>query len=273
MVRSPASLDPPSPLDARIPFHFQETVMAIGNTTSVDTKSLLPGTNSSTASGSASDKLPATASDSTSGDKIAEARQSNLLTVGGAKAQLNLSIVQSSLEVSLQTQNDPLSLVYKTAIENINDILRPQLGDNAIQTAATQDNSPEATAGRIVSFITNMFDLYKKNNPDKDDASNIDDYMNLIFKGVDQGFKEARGILESLNVLQGDIASNIDKTYDLVQKALGDFINKVKGGKPEGEDNAGSDGNADGQGGTVVASETTVSISVSVSQTRISTSA
>nr|WP_034331276.1 DUF5610 domain-containing protein [Herbaspirillum sp. B39] len=250
--------------------------MAIGNTSGVDNKSLLPVTSPSTSSTSAAasdnDKLPATSGDSSSGDKIAQAKQANLLTVSGAKAQFNLSIVQSSLEVSLQTQNDPLSLVYKTAIENINDILRPQLGDNAIQTASSQDNSPEATAGRIVSFITNMFELYKKNNPDKEDASNIDDYMNLIFKGVDQGFKEARGILESLNVLQGDIASNIDKTYDLVQKALGDFINKVKGGKQEGEDGSGSEGNAYGQGGTITASETTVSISVSVSQTRISTS-
>ncbi|NUT63189.1 DUF5610 domain-containing protein [Herbaspirillum sp. C9C3] len=251
--------------------------MAIGNTTGLDTKSLLPTTSaspsSSSAGGSGNDQLSATSDDSASSDKIAQAKQANLLTVSGAKAQFNLSIVQSSLEVSLQTQSDPLSLVYKTAIENINDILRPQLGDNAIQTAATQDNSPEATAGRIVSFITNMFDLFKQNNPDKEDASNIDDYMNLIFKGVDQGFKEARGILDSLNVLQGDIAGNIDKTYDLVQKALGDFINKVKGGKQEGEDGTGSDGNADGQSGTLVASETTVSISVSVSQTRISTSA
>nr|WP_252717174.1 DUF5610 domain-containing protein [Herbaspirillum sp. B65] len=146
-------------------------------------------------------------------------------------------------------------------------------GRHALQAASSQDNSPEATAGRIVSFITNMFELYKKNNPDKEDASNVDDYMNLIFKGVDQGFKEARGILESLQVLQGDIASNIDKTYDLVQKSLNDFINKVKGGKPEGGDGEGSTDNGDGQGGTLVASETTVSISVSVSQTRISTSA
>lgn len=248
--------------------------MAIGNTSGVDNKSLLPVTPSSTSSTSAAasdnDKLPATAGDSSGGDKISQAKQANLLTVSGAKAQFNLSIVQSSLEVSLQTQNDPLSLVYKTAIENINDVLRPQLGDNAIQNTASQDNTPEATAGRIVSFITNMFDLFKKSNPDKDDSSNIDDYMKLIFKGVDQGFKEARGILESLSVLQGDIAGNIDKTYDLVQKSLNDFINKVKGAKPDTEEGQGQN---DGQGGTVVASETTVSVSISVSQTRISTRA
>ncbi|UIN20945.1 DUF5610 domain-containing protein [Herbaspirillum frisingense] len=246
--------------------------MAIGNTTGLDSKTLLPSTTSSNATNGDSTALSANAS-GTSNDKIAEARKANLLTEAGAKAQFNLSIVQSSLEVSLQSGNDPLSLVYKTAIENINDILRPQLGDQAVQNAASQDNSPEGTAGRIVSFITNMFELYKQNNPDKDDATNIDDYMNLIFKGVDQGFKEARGILESLSVLQGDIASNIDKTYDLVQKSLNDFINKVKGGKQDGGDGEGSADNGDGQGGTVVASETTVSISVSVSQTRISTTA
>ena len=239
--------------------------MAISTTTgSVDTKSLLPTTSSSDAANQAS-----TAS---SGDKIADAKKANLLTESGAKAQLNVSILQASLEVSLNSQNDPLSLVYKSAIENINDVLRPQLGDNAIQNAMSQDNSPEGTAGRIVSFITNMFALFKQNNPDKDDATNVDNYMNLIFKGVDQGFKEARGILQSLNVLNGDIAGNIDKTYDLVQKSLADFIAKTKGEKQDGDGN-GDTGNDNSGGGTVVASETTVSISVSVSQTRISTTA
>jgi hypothetical protein len=38
---------------------------------------------------------------------------------------------------------------------------------------------------------------------------------------------EAREILGGLNVLDGDIASNIDKTYDLVQKKLNDFANLV----------------------------------------------
>ncbi len=36
-------------------------------------------------------------------------------------------------------------------------------------------------------------------------------------------FKEASDILSGLNVLNGDIASNIDKTYDLVQKGYADF--------------------------------------------------
>ncbi|WP_343584040.1 DUF5610 domain-containing protein [Herbaspirillum sp.] len=242
--------------------------MAISTATgNVDAKSMLPTTATSTDQAS-----PQAAS--SSGDKIAEAQKANLLTESGARAQLNVSILQASLEVSLNSQNDPLSLVYKSAIENINDVLRPELGDNAIQNAMSQDNSPEGTAGRIVSFITNMFELFRKNHPNDDDSTNVDNYMNLIFKGVDQGFKEARGILDSLNVLNGDIAGNIDKTYDLVQKSLADFIAKIKGGKQDGDNGDTDNGNGnDAGGGTVVASETTVSISISVSQTRISTTA
>ncbi|WP_432239962.1 DUF5610 domain-containing protein [Herbaspirillum robiniae] len=243
--------------------------MAISTTSGVDTKSLLPST--TTTSTTDSSNLPATTG--ANNDKIAEAQKANLLTESGSKAQLNVSILQASLSVSLNSQNDPLSLVYKSAIENINDVLRPELGDNAIQNAMSQDNSPEGTAGRIVSFVTNLFQLYKQNNPDKDDATNADDYMAKIMKGVDQGFKEARGILDSLGVLSGDIAGNIDKTYDLVQKGLADFLAKLKGQDQEGD---GSDSGADtgnGNGGTLTASETTVSVSISVSQTRISTSA
>lgn len=236
--------------------------MAINSTTGIDTKSLLPATTSTNAVADTSNVSDAT---STASDKLAQAQKAALSSPTGTKAQLNISILQASLEVSLNSTNDPLSLVYKSAIENINDVLRPQLGDQAIQNAMSQDNSPEGTAGRIVSFISNMFEMFKQNNPDKDDSTNVDDYMNLIFKGVDAGFKEARGILDSLGALNGDIADNIDKTYDLVQKSLSDFVNKIKGG--------GQDDGSSSSGGTVVASETSVSISISVSQTRISTTA
>lgn len=242
--------------------------MAISTTSGVDTKSLLPST--TTTSTTDSSNLPATTG--ANNDKIAEAQKANLLTESGSKAQLNVSILQASLSVSLNSQNDPLSLVYKSAIANISETLgisdSSGTGTTPATTPATQDNSPEATAGRIVSFITNMFQLFKQNNADKSDSNNIDDYMNQIFKGVDQGFSEARGILESLGALNGDIAGNIDKTYSLVQKSLKDFIDQVKNGKQQG-----GDGSDDGSGGTVVASQTTVSISVSVSQTTISTTA
>lgn len=191
------------------------------------------------------------------------------LTPAIAKQQLNAAILQSSLEVSLSSQNDPLSLVYKSAIENLNEILKPELGDNAIQNAASQDNSPEATADRILSFIKSAFGLFSQNSPTSNSSAdgtdgtdntkrdaNIDKFMSLIQKGVDQGFDEARGILSSLKVLNGDIASNIDKTYEILKKGIADFVASLKNPTTD-------DGSVPADG----SSNTTTSVSVSVSVT------
>lgn len=218
--------------------------------------------------------LPTTnaADDATKTDSASDAQEVKL-TPAIAKQQLNAAILQSSLEVSLSSQNDPLSLVYKSAIENLNDILKPELGDNAIQNAASQDNSPEATAGRILSFIKSAFGLFSQNNKtssstdgtdgadgaDADNTkrdANIDKFMSLIQKGVDQGFDEARGILSSLKVLNGDIASNIDKTYEILKKGIADFVASLKNPTTD-----------DGSTPTDGSSSTTTSVSVSVSVT------
>ena len=140
-----------------------------------------------------------------------------------AKAELNMSIVQASLTVSLNTSNDPLSLVLKTALTGINEALKGDYGDNAIQNAASQDNTPDGTAGRIVSLSTAFYEAYRQQHPGEDESTLLNKFMDTLKSGVDQGFKEARGVLDGLKVLNGDIASNIDKTYDLVQQGYADF--------------------------------------------------
>ena len=158
---------------------------------------------------------------------------SGTAAVAAANQQLNVAIVQSALTVSLSTKNDPLTLVYKTAIDNINEQLKPTMGDNAIQNAMSQDNSPEGTAGRIVSLSTGLFDLYKQSFPGEDESAVLDRFMKVIQSGVDEGFKEAKGILGGMGVMDmkvGDstIGGNIDKTYTLIQQGFADFIAATK---------------------------------------------
>ncbi|MCL6486006.1 MAG: hypothetical protein I4O49_17865, partial [Janthinobacterium lividum] len=62
-----------------------------------------------------------------------------------SKLQLNASIMQASMNVSIASENAPLALLYKTAITNINEALKGQYGEGAIENAASQDNSAEAT--------------------------------------------------------------------------------------------------------------------------------
>jgi hypothetical protein len=166
---------------------------------------------------------PVSATSAGSNTAVTPNTDSNVSVAAKAKAQYNASIVQASLTVSLNTSNEPLSLVLKTALTGINEALKDQFGDNAIQNAVSQDNTPEGTASRIVSLSTAFYEAYQQQNPGGDEAATLQNFLDTLQKGVDQGFKEARGILDGLKVLNGDVASNIDKTYELVKKGFADF--------------------------------------------------
>jgi len=138
----------------------------------------------------------------------------------------NQAILEASLEVSLSIGNEPLALVYKTALEQINSVLEPMFGPNALQKAYDEglDVSPEATANRIVSQSTAFFSQYLERNPDMDLETALSEFTNLIGGAIDKGFSEARDILGNLKVLDGDIGNNIDRTYELVQEGLRAFV-------------------------------------------------
>jgi len=165
------------------------------------------------------------------GQKISELAQTKdnteLSAAAKAKKQLNAAILESAVEVNVGAGNNPLSLVLKTALEGINDALKEATGeDNAIQSAYESglDVSPEATADRIVSLSTAFFGQYKEQHPELDEQEALSKFTDIISGGIDKGFAEARDILEGLSVLEGDVATNIDKTYDLVQQGLKAFV-------------------------------------------------
>ena len=155
---------------------------------------------------------------------VSTEKQSGMLpTQAEARSQLNASIVSASFEVSINSQNEPLALLLKTAITGINDLLKPEFGENAIQNAASQDNTAEGTAGRIVSLSTAFFEAFKTQHPGEDEAAVLKNFMSTIRGGFEQGYKEASDILQGMKVLNGDVASGIGKTYELVQKGYADF--------------------------------------------------
>ena len=182
-------------------------------------------------SGNSASSVSTTGNTATSGvagkdDKVkqADGTTAQMSVNDRSKLQLNAAILQASMNVSISSQYDPLALVYKSAITSINEALQADFGDNAVQNAASQDNSAEATANRIVSLSTGFFEAFKQQNPGMDNDAALEKFMGTITGGMEKGFSEARDILKGLNVLQGDIAGNIDKTYELVQKGYADFV-------------------------------------------------
>ncbi|EHR42061.1 DUF5610 domain-containing protein [Alishewanella jeotgali] len=145
------------------------------------------------------------------------------------KQQQNMAILQANEKVALQSGNNSLSLLYKTALEGINKELEPIFGKNAAQKIYDSgiDTSPEATAGRIVGFATSLFAIYQQQRPSNDQEQQLNDFMDVIGKGIEQGFADAIKILEGLQVFNGEVKSGVDTTYDLVMQGLQSFREKM----------------------------------------------
>lgn len=141
-----------------------------------------------------------------------------------------MAIMKSS-EASIGAKDQPLALLLRTAIDNLNEQLGPELGENAIQNAASSglDFSPEGTSQRIVNLSTGFYEPFKAQHKNDSEAESLQKFLNTINKGIDRGFNDSRDILASLDVLDGDVAKTIDQTYDLVQlgiKAFETLINQ-----------------------------------------------
>ncbi len=72
------------------------------------------------------------------------------------------------------------------------------------------DFTPDKVAGRILKFI----ELGISRAGDDEEKQKM---LGQARKGVEQGFKDAREILDAIGVLQGKVKEDIDKTYDLIQ--------------------------------------------------------
>jgi hypothetical protein len=162
-----------------------------------------------------------TQSTESNGKSVSEVA-SNKTAYASSKQLMNSAIISAQQEVSLSSGNEPMILLYRAAIEAINEELAPTMGDNALQTAYDNgvDTSPDATADRIVSFATNFFSLYQDQNSSMSFDEQLSSFMEIIGGAIDQGFDEAKEILTGLEVLEGDIASGVEQTYSLIQEGL-----------------------------------------------------
>ena len=158
-----------------------------------------------------------------------------------SRKKLNQAILSSASEVTLSSGNKSLHLLYRSAIESLNKTLEPELGENAIERAAEnpEDFTPENTAERIASFALNFYSAYQDQHPEMSEEEGVNSFIDLMSGAVEKGVNEARGILDGMGVLEGDIAGNIDKTMALVQERFEAFRELKLGGEesPADSDN------------------------------------
>ena len=150
--------------------------------------------------------------------------------IADMKKESDKMIVEAQLEVSLKDGPSVMSLLFRTAIEEINKHMPAGSKESTIKKAYENniDVSPQATAKRIISGATAFFNAYKEQNNELSESEALTQFMGVIRTGIDTGFGEARNILDGLSVLEGELASEIDTTYDLIQTGLNDFNEKTQ---------------------------------------------
>ncbi|MCK5663238.1 MAG: DUF5610 domain-containing protein, partial [Thiotrichaceae bacterium] len=91
------------------------------------------------------------------------------------------------------------------------------------------DFTPEKVSERILSFVSGHI-LGESDNEKQNEL------MAQAREGIEQGFSEARDILESLEVLNGQVKTDIDSTYDLIQQGLQHLEQQINGPLVEEDD-------------------------------------
>lgn len=101
---------------------------------------------------------------------------------------------------------------------NVVDTLGKLLKNEGIELTdlSAEDFSPPAVSDRILASVRQAYGQFRQSRPDSDDG----EFLAQIREGLEQGFAEARDILQNLGVLQGRIADDVDQTYDLTMQGL-----------------------------------------------------
>lgn len=167
-----------------------------------------------------------------------------------AKNQLNATLVESlNISISISGGNgngQSQTLLFRAAIDRINQILGDAYGSPAadasqpggasgpvsgyLQQNQDVDTSPETTAKRILDGATGFFAAYANQHPELSPEQQATNFVSLVRGGFEQGYASAVNILKSLNVFNGNVSSDAQKTYDLVQKGFDDFLQGKLGG-------------------------------------------
>lgn len=144
--------------------------------------------------------------------------------------------VDGSADTLVLGQGDSLStdesmgIVVERAMDKLRQIVsdaRAALGlpeDDSESTGAMLDTSPDATANRIADFALSAFSAWRKQHTDFSDDEARQQFSDFIGGAIQDGIQEARDILKAVNALTGEVDSNIDTTWGIIQQRLDDFV-------------------------------------------------
>ncbi|OEC34914.1 hypothetical protein SAMN05216600_105269 [Pseudomonas cuatrocienegasensis] len=90
--------------------------------------------------------------------------------------------------------------------------------------------TPEKVAGRILDFIGQRLEAEEAGGADPERLKAL---MGQAREGVEKGFAEARKILDGIGALNGQVATDVDDTYQRIQTGLASLDERFAGATPE----------------------------------------
>ena len=133
----------------------------------------------------------------------------------GDKVEISLTA-----NMTVETVN---GILNDSVVEQINKAIQEAGIDLRVEAETGTDQSPEATARRIVDFATGFLETYQANHAAEASKAQVGGFMTLIRDAIQEGFTHARDFLESITKLSDTINANIDKTFELTSGFLDAF--------------------------------------------------
>ncbi len=138
-------------------------------------------------------------------------------------ACLEAGSVEDSVDVGMEQVYKSLAVLSDKVLKKLEEVLGENMPRN-VGTAIPEEYTPENTAQRIVDGVIGLLSVYAKQNSGKSDEEMISGFMAAVRQGVEQGYGEARDILEAIDALKIDgVSSTIEETLSLVGQKLDAF--------------------------------------------------
>ena len=138
--------------------------------------------------------------------------------------------ISLSADMKVETAN---GIMLDSVVEQINKVIQEAGIDLKMEEASGVDMSSEATAKRIVHFATGFLDAYRKNHAGETDVVQVKGFMSLTRMAIEEGFQNARNILEDIAELSKTIDENVNQTFALTQQFLQAFQQAELEKRPE----------------------------------------
>ncbi len=146
---------------------------------------------------------------------------SNNLPQQTPKAKPSDNPAGDSVSIGILTPEKTQALLNREIASKLEKYFKDEEGID-LKTLNADDFTPEKVSERILGFVSGRILSEEDNDKQKE-------LMSQARKGIEQGFAEARDVLESLSVLNGKVKEDVDATYDLIQRGLDSLEQGVNG--------------------------------------------